>query len=272
VKPTVHHAPSPFEQPPSDGSFTDQVFSIAINDVDEFDVGTVTDTNATSNNVNENAAAVGTVVGITAPPATPMRPTTRSPIRSSITTVDDLPSTAPRASLPSPVPSTAKRTDLHVPSPFEQPQLMDPPATKFSPLPSTMSTNLMSALSPTPTQPAIMSTKMQPWDDGRGITASASDIDATNNTITYSLQNNDGGRFRHRQQYGVVTVAAAIDREADGASRSITVRATSSDGSFTDQTFSIAINDVDEFDVGAVTDTNATSNNVNENAAVSVRS
>jgi protocadherin Fat 4 len=59
-----------------------------------------------------------------------------------------------------------------------------------------------------------------------------------------------------------------INREADGASRSITIRATSTDGSYTDQVFSIAINDVDEFDVGAVSDTDATSNNVNENASV----
>jgi protocadherin Fat 4 len=146
----------------SDGSYTDQVFAIAINDVDEFDVGTVTDTNATSNNVNENAS-VGTVVGIT---------------------------------------------------------------------------------------------------------ASASDADSTNNTITYSLFDNDGGRFAIDSTTGVVTVAGAINREADGASRNITVRATSSDGSHTDQVFSIAINDVDEFDVGTVTDTNATSNNVNENASV----
>jgi protocadherin Fat 4 len=86
----------------------------------------------------------------------------------------------------------------------------------------------------------------------------------TNNTITYSFQNNDGGRFAIDSTTGVVTVAGAIDREADGPSRSIIVRATSSDGSFTDQVFSIAINDLDEFDVGAVTDTNATTNNVDE--------
>jgi protocadherin Fat 4 len=146
----------------SDGSYTDQIFSIAINDIDEFDVGSVTDTNATSNNVNENAT-VGTLVGIT---------------------------------------------------------------------------------------------------------AAASDADSTNNTITYSLLNNDGGRFAIDSTTGVVTVASAINREVDGASRSITVRATSSDGSYTDQIFSITINDVDEFDVGSVTDTNATSNNVNENASV----
>ena len=67
---------------------------------------------------------------------------------------------------------------------------------------------------------------------------------------------------------GMVTVAGAIDREADGASRNITVRATSADGSFTDQVFAININDVDEFDVGAVTDSDAAINAVDENATV----
>jgi VCBS repeat-containing protein len=99
------------------------------------------------------------------------------------------------------------------------------------------------------------------------VTAFAVDGDGTNNTITYSLTNNDGGRFAIDSVTGVVTVAGAIDREADGASRTITVRATSSDGSFTDQNFTIAINDLDEFNVGAVTDSNATSNNVDENAS-----
>ncbi len=99
------------------------------------------------------------------------------------------------------------------------------------------------------------------------ITAAASDADATTNTITYSLQDNDGGRFAIDANTGVVTVAGAIDREADGASRNITVRATSSDGSFTDQVFTITINDLDEFDVGAVSDSDATANAVDENAA-----
>ena len=82
-----------------------------------------------------------------------------------------------------------------------------------------------------------------------GITASASDADATNNTITYSLDDSDGGRFAIDSSTGVITVAAAIDREADGASRNITVRSTSSDGSFTTAVFAIGVNDVDEFDV-----------------------
>ncbi len=149
----------------ADGSFTDQAFTIAINDVDEFDVGAVNDTDATTNAVNENAA-VGTTVGIT---------------------------------------------------------------------------------------------------------SSASDADATTNGITYSLMNDDGGRFAINSSTGVVTVAGAINRESDGPTRNIIVRATSADGSFTDQAYTIAINDVDEFDVGAVSDADATTNAVNENATIGPR-
>ncbi len=100
------------------------------------------------------------------------------------------------------------------------------------------------------------------------ITGLASDADATTNTITYSLQNNDGGRFTIDGNTGVVTVAGAINREADGPSRNITIRATSADGSFTDQVFSIAIVDANEFAVTAPTDTDATTNAVDENVVI----
>ena len=98
-----------------------------------------------------------------------------------------------------------------------------------------------------------------------GIAASASDADATNSLVTYALQNDDGGRFQIDPATGEVTVAADIDFETDGASRNITVRAESSDGSFTDQVFTVEINDVNEaptvtitgivFDVPEGTDT-----------------
>ncbi len=146
----------------SDTSFSVQTFTITIGDVDEFDVGSVTDSNASTNAVNENAA-IGTVVGIT---------------------------------------------------------------------------------------------------------ASASDADATSNTITYSLFDSDGGNFQINASTGIVTTAQVLNREALGASRNIIVRATSADGSFTDQSFTIDINDVDEFDVSAPVDTDATANAVNENAAI----
>ena len=48
-----------------------------------------------------------------------------------------------------------------------------------------------------------------------GITASASDADATNNTITYALTDDAGGRFTINVNSGVVTVAngSLLDRE-----------------------------------------------------------
>ena len=65
-----------------------------------------------------------------------------------------------------------------------------------------------------------------------GITAAASDADATTNTITYSLADDASGRFGIDSSTGVRTVAngTLLNREAN-ASHSITVRATSSDGS-----------------------------------------
>ncbi|WP_429028769.1 hypothetical protein, partial [Aeromonas media] len=49
----------------ADGSSQAQTFTIAINDVDEFDVTTPTDTNAATDAVDENIA-IGSLVGITA--------------------------------------------------------------------------------------------------------------------------------------------------------------------------------------------------------------
>ncbi len=99
-----------------------------------------------------------------------------------------------------------------------------------------------------------------------GITGLASDPDGTD-VVTYSLDNNAGGRFAIDPNTGVVTISGAIDREA-AASYNITIRATSTDTSFTTQTFTINIGDEDEFNVGAVTDNNAAANSVVENASI----
>ena len=72
------------------------------------------------------------------------------------------------------------------------------------------------------------STRTSRSDTAVGITADAFDLDATNNTITYSLTSNPDGLFQIDANTGVVTTAAAIDREAHGATRSITVQAASS--------------------------------------------
>ncbi len=100
-----------------------------------------------------------------------------------------------------------------------------------------------------------------------GITANAQDPDASGNSVTYSLLNNDGGRFAIDSNTGVVTVAGAINRESDGPVRAIVVRATSLDGSTADRSFSINVLDIDEFDVGPLSDIEVDANAVNENSS-----
>ncbi|MFN7318123.1 MAG: cadherin domain-containing protein, partial [bacterium] len=251
----------------SDGSFTDQTFAIAINDVDEFNVGPVTDTNATTNNVNENAS-VGTIVQITAAAADSDATTNTITYslqdddsgRFAIDSVTGIVTVAGAIDREADGPSRnitvrATSSDGSFTDQTFAIAINDVDEFNVGPVSDT------NATANNVNENATVGTVVQ-------ITAAAADMDATTNTITYSLHDNDGGRFAIDSVTGIVTVAGTIDREADGHSRNITLRATSSDGSFTDQTFAIAINDVDEFDVGPVADTNATTNNVDENATV----
>ena len=98
-----------------------------------------------------------------------------------------------------------------------------------------------------------------------GITIDAADNDATNNAVTYSLTNDAGGLFDIDGNSGLVTVAANLDREVLGSTQTITVRASSQDGSFAESSFTINIEDVDEFDVASLDDADLTLNSVNEN-------
>ena len=76
-------------------------------------------------------------------------------------------------------------------------------------------------------------------------------------------------RFQLSDGAPAVTVANGLllDREA-AASHNITARATSADGSTADSTFTISLNDLDEFDTGPVADANGAVNTVAENATV----
>ena len=251
----------------ADSSFTDQVFSININDVDEFDVGAVTDTDAGANAVDENAVA-GTTVGITAS-ASDADATTNTITYS----LQDNDGGRFTIDANTGVVTVAGAIDREADGPTRNITVRATSADgSFTDQVFTININDVDefdvgavtdsdATADAVDENAVVGTVV-------GITASASDADATTNTITYSLQDDDGGRFTINSTTGVVTVAGAIDREADGASRNITVRATSADTSFTDQVFAIAINDIDEFDVGAVADNDATANAVNENVAV----
>jgi hypothetical protein len=101
-----------------------------------------------------------------------------------------------------------------------------------------------------------------------GLAAVALDADATTNAVHYELISNPGELFAIDPNTGVVTVAAAIDREKVGATIILEVTATSEDGSSSTQNFSVAINDVNEFPVSAVVDSNGSANVVDENAAI----
>jgi parallel beta-helix repeat protein len=73
-----------------------------------------------------------------------------------------------------------------------------------------------------------------------GITAFSVDLDGSNNTITYSLDDSSGGLFSIDPLTGVVRVASSLAGVSSDA-LSITVRATSSDGSSKTAAFSIQL-------------------------------
>ncbi len=76
-----------------------------------------------------------------------------------------------------------------------------------------------------------------------GITALATDGNAQ--AVTYSLTDNAGGRFAIDAATGIVTVAnGSLINYVNATSHSIGVKATSTDGSFTRQTFTINVNNV----------------------------
>ncbi|MFN9342801.1 MAG: cadherin repeat domain-containing protein, partial [Planctomycetota bacterium] len=250
------------------GATYDEVMTVTITDVDEFDVGSVTDTNAAANSLAENSAN-GTAVGLTAS-ASDADATTN-------TITYSLDNTAGGR--------FAINSSTGVVTVADSSLLNYEAATSHS-----ITVRATSADSSWSTQTfTINLTDVDEFDVGAvtdsnaaanslaensangtsvGITASASDADATTNTITYTLDDAAGGRFAINSSTGVVTVAdsSLLNYEA-ATSHSITVRATSADGSWSTQTFTINLTDVDEFDVGAVTDSNAAANSLAENSA-----
>jgi len=96
-----------------------------------------------------------------------------------------------------------------------------------------------------------------------GVQALATDSDGSD-VVSYGLVNPDG-RFAVNSVTGVVTVAdpSLLNYEA-ATSHQVTVRATSTDGTHQDKTFTIDLIDVDEHDVGQSVDTNSLDNAVSE--------
>ena len=96
-------------------------------------------------------------------------------------------------------------------------------------------------------------------------TATGSDVDV-GDSLAYSLVDDAGGRFAIDASTGAITVAdgSLLDHEA-AASHDVTVRVTDADGATYDETFTIAVGDVNEGPV-ALDDSAATA----ENASISV--
>ena len=254
----------------TDGSFSDQTFIININDLDEFDVGSITDTNGSTNSILENTS-IGTAVGVTAF-------ATDSDATNNTITYSLFDNDGGRFAIHSTtgVISNAILLDREIDG-ATRTVTVRATSTDGSISDQLFTINIVDVNEYATSSVVDTDSTSNAVDENAaigtvvGITGYAYDSDATTNGITYSLFSDDGGRFAIDSSTGIVTTAMALDRETDGATRSITVRATSADGSFSDQTFSININDLDEFDVGSITDTNGTTNSILENASIEQR-
>ena len=100
-----------------------------------------------------------------------------------------------------------------------------------------------------------------------GLKAQATDLDGSNHTVSYTLDNSAGGRFSIDAATGQVRVAGSLDAETTGG-HVVTVRAWSSDGSSSRASFIIGVQDVDEHDIGALNDADAAPNSVDETAVI----
>ena len=103
-----------------------------------------------------------------------------------------------------------------------------------------------------------------------GVTAFASDADGTA-TVSYSIEDNrNGSAFKIDPATGVLTLNTELNREYY-EDIDINVRATSSDRSTSEKTFTIAVNDIDEFDVTEIINGDYRPIGVSEDAEIGQR-
>ncbi|WP_186289687.1 cadherin-like domain-containing protein [Methylomonas koyamae] len=251
----------------SDGTFSSsQAVTLTVINLNDNTVSTITDSNSGSNTVNENAVN-GTVVGITA-----LATDADAGATISYSLTDDAGGrfaidsntgvvTLADGSLLDYETATSHSITVRATSSDGSTN-----SQSFTIAVSNLNDNPVSAISDSN---ASANSVAENAANGTvvGITALATDAD-TGATISYSLSDDAGGRFAIDSNTGVVTVAdgSLLDYET-ATSHSITILATSSDGSTNSQTFSIAVTNVNDNPVSTLTDSNATANSVAENAA-----
>jgi hypothetical protein len=252
----------------ADGSAQTQAFSIAVRDVDEFDLVAISDVDGADNAVAENAA-VGTQVGITAQSVD--ADVTNNTVTYSL---DDTAGGRFAIDARSGVVTVTGLLDAEVALSHTivvRAASSDGSATTLALTIAVQDVNEYGVGAITDADAQANSVREDdPVGTVVGLTALAEDLDATSNTVSYSLTDDAGGRFSIDANTGVVTIARALDAET-AQGHSIVVRALSADGSAQTQAFSITVRDVDEFDLVAVSDLDATADTVAEIAAVGTR-
>ncbi|RMG83773.1 MAG: cadherin repeat domain-containing protein, partial [Bacteroidetes bacterium] len=250
----------------SDGGTDEQALTIAVQDVDEFDISAVTDADGATNEVNESAPA-NTTVGVTAL-ATDADATDNvtyalsddyngafqiDPTTGVITVLDATPLDLETDAMPTVTVLATSDDGSTASETFTINLLDDNTESPVGPISDT--NNASDGISESTINGALV-----------GITASASDPDLTD-VVTYSLSNDAGGRFEIDPNTGIVTVKdASLLNAENNASHDIEVTATSTDGTTSTATFTIQIIDFDEFDISPVTDSDNTANEVLETA------
>jgi hypothetical protein len=243
----------------TDGSQSEQTFTLAVEDENEFATSAIQDIDTAANSVAEDAAP-GTQVGITAfAQDQDATDTVSYAVDDARFTVDEngVVRVAEGASFDAETEGSISLTVTATSSDGSSSQ------ETFTIAVSDVNESAVSSVTDTDigtdTIAENVSAGMQV-----GITVHATDSDITD-TVSYSV---DDARFIVDEN-GVVRVAegASFDAETED-SISLTVTATSTDGSTSQETFTVEISDINEYGVSALTDTDSAENSVAENAAV----
>ena len=249
----------------SDRSVATQAFSVAVTDVDESDVGAITDVDLKPERVREDDP-VGTVVGLTA--LAQDQDATGQDITYSL--LDDaggrfaIHATTGVLTVARGLDAEAAQSHTVVVRALSSDGGAQTQA--WTVAVTDVDESDVGAITDTDTAPEVLAEDVA-IGTRVGLTALAQDADVSNHTITYSLLDSAGGRFAIDSSTGVVSVALALDAET-AQQHTLVVRAVSSDRSVATQAFSVAVTDVDEFDLRDLTDVDSAPDTVAEDAAV----